>query len=243
MFADPRFDGDPLDVIDEKPSGEPNTSFDDSSVFEPVPDYNPTTDEEDYDNNKGAPVVGVGKVQVDIIHERVQILDPTGRLITESIKDYTKKTLLSNYASLDDFLQNWTNAAKRQAIIDILNESGVGLDILKEHVKNPNLDDFDLLCHIAFDKKPLTRKERAENIKKTDYLNHYEGLARDVLSKLIDFYADRGVEVIENPKVLQISPFNKMGDSEIISAFGGMSGFTTALYELRQNIYSNQYIR
>lgn len=184
------------------------------------------------------PVVGKGNIRVDILQERVQYIDPHGKLITESITDYSKRNIREKYATLSDFLINWTDKERREGILDALDETGISIETLREQAKNPDMDDFDLLCHIAYDKKPLTKSERANNVKKTDYLNKYKGIAREVLSTLLDMYADKGINVLDDTKILQVDPFRRMGDRKILKAFGGMKAFNAALHDLRSRIFA-----
>src|SRR5699024_6583803 len=127
-------------------------------------------------------------------------VDKDGKLITESLIDYTKKNILEQYARLDDFLKTWTEAEKKQAIVDELQESGVLLEAVREEVGKPELDDFDLICHLAYDKAPFTKKERAENVKKRHYLYQYSDIAQEVITALLDKYADDGIKEIEDTK-------------------------------------------
>ncbi len=184
------------------------------------------------------PIVGKGKVKISILNERVQYYDKDGKLITESITDYSKKNILHEYATLDEFLKAWNKDRRKQAIIDELKERGVLLDALREAAGNKDIDDFDLICHIAFDKKPLTKLERANNVKKRDYLNKYEGLARDVLSALLDKYTSDGISNLEDTKVLEIDPFRTIGALKIAKAFGGKKDFLKAIKELQDEIYA-----
>jgi type I restriction enzyme R subunit len=238
LFADPEFDGDPISIID---IGE-----DDPIPVEPEPTDPPSGDDGGWDD-PGDPgddpptprfKYRVNDVEVKIINERVQYYDKDGKLITESITNYSKKNILGEYATLDDFLQAWRESERKQAIIDELKERGVLLDALKEAAGNRDIDDFDLICHIAFDKKPLTKKERADGVRKRDYLNQYEGIAREVLSALLDKYAENGIEDVEDVKILQIDPFRAIGDvRKIIGAFGSKVSYLHAVRQLEDQIY------
>ena len=230
LFADPEFDGDPIVVIDD----DPNTPVD-----PPIePPVQPPGGKGD-DGEPPAPRVKyrVNDVDVAIINERVQFYDKNGKLITESITDYSKKNILGEYASLDDFLTAWNSDIRKQAIIDELQERGVLLEELRKESGNRDVDDFDLICHIAFDKKPLTKAERAANVRKRDYLSKFEGLARDVLSALLDKYANDGIADISGTMVLELEPFRAMGEMKIARAFGGKSGFLHTIKELQDEIY------
>ncbi|MGX8794303.1 EcoAI/FtnUII family type I restriction enzme subunit R [Oceanobacillus sp. M60] len=248
LFADSAFDGKP-EVVIELPGDEP--------VIDP-----PVDDEEDNpegfepkDGNDiiidpgGIDIPGsedddkprkyyIGDVAVSVLSERVQYVDKDGKLITESLIDYTKKNILEQYARLDDFLKTWTEAEKKQAIVDELQESGVLLEAVREEVGKPELDDFDLICHLAYDKAPLTKKERAENVKKRHYLYQYSDIAQEVITALLDKYADDGIKEIEDTKVLQLKEFAKIGSPmKIVKAFGGKEAYERAVQELTNEIY------
>jgi type I restriction enzyme R subunit len=179
----------------------------------------------------------VSSARVEIIGELVRYYDVNGKLITESIADYSRQQILGEYATLNDFLNEWNSELRKQAIIDELRERGVLLDTLRNAAGNQDIDDFDLICHIAFDKKPLTKSERANNVKKRNYLNRYEGLAREVLTALLDKYAENGIRVLESTQVLEIEPFREIGALQIANAFGGKQGFLDAIRDLQFEIY------
>ena len=161
-----------------------------------------------------------------------------GKLITESIRDYTRSKVQKDYQSLDAFLKTWTNAERKAVLIKELESHGVLIDALAEEV-GKDFDPFDLVCHIAFDQPPLTRRERAEQVKKRNYFAKYGTQARSVLEALLDKYADTGVENIEDIKVLTLDPFKSMGSApELISAFGGKPAYLQALKELEQQLYA-----
>jgi type I restriction enzyme R subunit len=244
LFADPEFDGDPISILD--------VGEDDPIPVDDAPDgddnSNPTIPPiyTDHDNGLGdngevgEPHIKyrVNDVAVKIINERVQYYDKDGKLITESITDYSKKNILGEYATLDDFLQSWNESERKQAIIDELKERGVLLEALKGVAGNRDIDDFDLICHIAFDKKPLTKAERAANVRKRTYLSRYEGIAREVLSALLDKYAENGIADLEQVSILQIDPFRSIGDMrKIMNAFGGKGNYLHAVRQLENQIY------
>lgn len=180
----------------------------------------------------------VGDVAVHVVAQRVQYYGPEGKLITESLKDYTKSKVKKDFASLDDFLKTWTGAERKAALIAELEQHGVLIDALAEEV-GKDFDPFDLVCHIAFDQPPLTRKERAELVKKRNYFAKYGEQARQVLNALLDKYADTGVENIEDIKILTLDPFKSMGSApELISAFGGKPAYLQAIKELEQQLYA-----
>ncbi|MBM1222702.1 DEAD/DEAH box helicase family protein [Ponticoccus sp. SC2-23] len=231
LFRDPDFDGDPVVIY---------TPGDDD---DPVPPDPPNDPDDDDDGPGGDEPVGTTKIRVsgvdaNIIAERIEYLGPDGNLITESYKDFAKKQVRSEFASLDDFIRTWNDADKKQAIIEELEEHGVLLENLAAEV-GKDVGDFDLLCHIAFEQPPLTRKERANNVKKRDYFTKYGEQARAVLSALLDKYADEGITTIESAKVLKLQPFDKIGTPmEIINdVFGGKDEYERALKELEEQIY------
>jgi len=247
-FADKDFDGEPVQIY-EPGSDDPIAPPDDV----PPTDENgetlsttPAEDEaivDDPQNGEPPPVAGrIRKVYVDgvtvrIIAERVEYLDESGKLITESLRDYTKNALKKRFATLDDFLKRWKSTERKQAIIEELEAEGLPLDPIAEEL-GKNLDPFDLICHVAFDMKPLTRRERAENVKKRDVFTRYGGQCRAVLDALLTKYADEGVLNLDDANVLKIDPFNKMGSVvQLIKAFGDRHGFEQAVHELQRAIY------
>jgi type I restriction enzyme R subunit len=221
LFADPEFDGEP-EPDDNFPSAPPprRTSNDRPALPSRV-------------------VVFVNGVPVELLNERVSYLDTDGKLIIESVVAYSKMNILDKYATLDDFLSEWNTSGRKQAIIDELKERGVLLDALRDAAGNRDIDDFDLICHIAFDKKPLTKAERAANVRKQDYLNRYEGVAREVLSALLDKYTSNGIADLEQVDILRIDPFRTIADlKKIFNAFGGKQKYLYAVKELQNQIYA-----
>ncbi|MDQ7058237.1 MAG: type I restriction-modification enzyme R subunit C-terminal domain-containing protein, partial [Ghiorsea sp.] len=179
----------------------------------------------------------VNGVNVAVLNERIQYMDGDGKLITGSLKDYTRSKVREHYHSLDDFLKTWNHTDKKKIIIDELTEQGVIFENLKE-VINKEMDVFDLICHTAFDQPPLTRTERANNVKKRDYFTQYGEQARKVLEALLDKYTDEGIENIEDMKILQVNPLDQFGSPiEIIQLFGGKKQYLEALSELEHEIY------
>ncbi len=247
LFADPDFDGDPVVVyepgVNESPV--PPDDIDDdrtktTTVNEPG-DYteskNPFEDINFQDGTKKIKRYVVSNVNVTIASERVQYFDANGKLITESLKDYTKKTLYQEFTSLDDFLNKWNLAEIKQVIIEELANQGIFFEALAEEV-GINIDPFDIICHVAWDKPPLTRKERAENVKKRNYFTKYGEKARKVLEALLEKYADSGITNIEETQILTINPFTKFGTIvEIINSFGGQDKYLKAVQELEQALY------
>ncbi|OUS20362.1 restriction endonuclease [Rhodobacterales bacterium 59_46_T64] len=231
LFRDPDFDGNPVVIY---------TPGDDDDPVPPDPPDDPDDDDggPDGDDPVGTTKIRVSGVDANIIAERIEYLGPDGNLITESYKDFAKKQVLSEFASLDEFIRTWNDAEKKQVIIEELEEHGVLLENLAAEV-GKDFGDFDLLCHIAFEQPPLTRKERANNVKKRDYFTKYGDQARAVLSALLDKYADEGITTIESAKVLKLQPFDTIGTPmEIINdVFGGKDEYERALRELEEQIY------
>lgn len=244
LFADPAFDGEPVMVYepknDESPVPPDEDVLDDNG--NPIElDYSNTTLDDSFidEESTGRVKYVIGEdVEVYVISERVQYYGPDGKLITESLKDYTRKTVRKDYQSLDSFLRRWTKAERKATILRELEEHGVLLDALAEQV-GKDFDAFDLICHVAFDQPPLTRRERAEQVKKRNYFTKYGEQARKVLEALLDKYADTGIENIEDIKILTLDPFRSMGTaSELVSAFGSKKAYLKALHELEINLYS-----
>ena len=180
----------------------------------------------------------VDDVEVRILNERVMYYGKDGKLITESLKDYTKKTVRSEYATLDDFIKKWNNEERKQVILEELTEHGVFLEALKEEV-GKDYDEFDLILHIAYDQKPLTRSERAKKARKEDYLSKYQGVAREVIEGILDKYQDEGRFDFDDVKLLELNPFNELGNPmKIAKSFGGKSQYRKALKELENNLYA-----
>ncbi|WP_425642727.1 EcoAI/FtnUII family type I restriction enzme subunit R [Marinomonas gallaica] len=240
LFADPRFDGDPEQVkvvsaldfeddtsLDNVIEGDEASGFTDADMIDPdtiqepdsgyqhdgaeawhTSDFN-LNNEDNHDPDK-IQKFHVQGVSVEIFAKRVQYYGSDGKLVTESFKDYTRKTVSKQFASLDEFVKKWQDADKKQAIIDELEEQGVIWSLLEQEV-GKELDPFDMICHIVYDQPPLTRKERANNVKKRNYFTKYDGVAQEVLSRLLDKYADEGVSEIENIQVLKVAPFDQIG--------------------------------
>jgi type I restriction enzyme R subunit len=226
LFADPEFDGEP-EVIFEPGPGEgpvPPDPGPEPDVDEPVP---------------GGTKYVVSGVQVSVMAERVQYYGTDGRLITESLTDYTKNTVREKYATLDDFLRRWTEAERKVAVIDELREQGVLLEELKEKV-GKDFDTFDLVCHVVYGQPPLTRRERAENVKKRDVFTQYGAEARAVLDALLDKYADEGLAPVEDLGVLRVRPLSDLGTPvEIVGRFGGRDEYLDAVRKLEEALYEN----
>jgi type I restriction enzyme R subunit len=242
LFADEAFDGPPI-VIYEPEGNDPVVPPDTDENGFPLPPDASDDSVIDGTDMDGEPDTGrvkyvLGDVPVYVVAERVQYYGPDGKLITESLKDYTRQTVRKDYASLDAFLRSWGNAERKAIILQELEAHGLLLEPLAEEV-GKDFDAFDLICHVAFDQPPLTRRERAEQVKKRNYFAKYGGQARKVLESLLEKYADTGIENIEDIKILTLDPFKEMGTaSELVSAFGGKPAYIAALHELEQNLYA-----
>lgn len=179
----------------------------------------------------------VNDVPVRVIAERVQYYGKDGKLITESLKDFTRRTVMQEFASLDDFINRWSAAEQKQAIVQEMEDNGILLEALTEEV-GKDYDPFDLICHVAFDQPPLTRRERAEQVRKRDYFARFGDKARAVLNALLDKYADEGIENIESLSVLKVQPLIELGTPlEIIGYFGGKEKYLEALRDLERELY------
>lgn len=257
LFADPNFDGDPVQVYrpsegesvipgDEQGDGADVGIAEDPEQYAADAGEQWTSDdplpEGDDEGEKRIKYV-VDNVNVAVVAERVQYLGPDGKLITESLKDYTRKRVRERFASLDEFLRRWSGADRKQAIIEELADAGVFWDDLIADVRKKLGDDpdpFDVICHIVFDQPPLTRKQRAEQLRKTGYFDKYEGSARQVLDGLLTKYTDAGIEPVEDVKVLRLDPFRTMGSPiELIHAFGGKEGYNDAVRSLEAALYES----
>ncbi|MGE0859544.1 MAG: EcoAI/FtnUII family type I restriction enzme subunit R [Gammaproteobacteria bacterium] len=231
LFTDPAFDGDPVQIYEPGANDPPLPA-------EPMDGDGPEgDDDQSTDTPPGARKYYVDDVAVTIASERGQYLDSSGKLITESLKDYTRKTVRANYASLDGFLSRWRDAERKQAIIDELAGQGVFLDELAEQV-GADFDAFDLVCHVAFDQPPLTRRERAERVKKRNVFGKYGEQARAVLEALLTKYADAGIRSVESMEILKVAPISRFGTpTEIIKLFGGKQPYLAAIHELESQLY------
>jgi type I restriction enzyme R subunit len=253
LFADPDFDGPPIciKVVNEEedpvPTDEETNNEDQLTTGNEAEDGFDSIDEienQDHvfpllDGEEVPKKYYVGDVEVKVAGERIQYFDPsTGKLITESLKDYTRKKVSTQFESLDAFIQRWSDADKKLAIIEELEDQGVLLEALADEV-GKDFDPFDLICHVAFGQPPLTRKERAENVLKRDYFTKYGEEARTVLEALLNKYADQGFANLEDINVLKVEPFSKFGTPmEIINWFGTREQYETAVRELEAQLYS-----
>ena len=247
LFADKDFDGEPVMIYEPKgddpvvPPDEIELDENGNPILPVVITGDPDANMDYGDDNvaaSGRMKYVLGDVTVYVVSERVQYYGPEGKLITESLKDYTRQTVRKDYSTLDEFLRRWSNAGRKAAILQELEEHGLLLEPLAEEV-GKGFDAFDLICHVAFDQPPLTRRERADQVKKRNYFAKYGEQARKVLESLLEKYADTGIENIEDIKILTLDPFKDMGTaSELVSAFGGKPAYMAALHELEQNLYA-----
>ncbi|MBO5739105.1 DEAD/DEAH box helicase family protein [bacterium] len=252
LFEDKEFDGEPVQIkevkeTEEMPADEQTKEeiidiIDEISKEETVVDIPPDIDLTDIETpTRKFYVNGVEVVQVG---ERVQYYGKDGKLITESLVDYTKKNLKEQFATLNDFIKKWSEADKKSVIIEELEEQGILFEELREEVKQKtgkDLSIFDLICHVTFDMPPLSRKERAEKVKKRNYFGKYSEKARAILNALIDKFADEGIMEIENRSILSFQPFDKFGTPvEIIKEFGGKDRYEEAIRELEKELFNDE---
>lgn len=244
-FADPDFDGEPVQIYEPEPNetpvppdieeegeiyGEDNNSTENDQQPPNIPF--PDSDEDDEPKK-----YYVNKVKVHVANERVQYYGKDGKLITESLKEYTKDNIVKEFKNINGFLERWTKTEKKQLLIEELAEQGILIEALKDDV-GKDLDVFDLICHIAFDKPPLTRKERAEQVIKRDYFSKYEGKAKLVLEAVLHKYIESGVTSIEETSVLKLKPLSDLGSAvELVNAFGKRKDFEKAIKELEDELY------
>lgn len=235
LFADPDWDG-PIE-IDEgfTPGGSrvPRGGSPEGGEGDPLVDPDPP---------RQMPVVDAEGCTVRIINKTVSVYDTNGKLLRqESIVDYTKSNILGTYASLDNFIRQWTAEEKKESIRELLRERGIDLELMKAEQAMSDVDDFDFICHVAFDKKPMTRRERANNVKKRDFLSRYSGAAREVLEALLDRYMNTGIYEIEKTDILKLDPFAKLGKpARIAGYFGGRDGYMQAVKALENAIYADE---
>lgn len=247
-FADPDFDGEPVQIY-EPGDYDPITPPEDAAVIEegdecvsPVPGPDEVVvDQPDITITDGLgerqTKVFVDGVAVAVVSERVEYLDANGKLVTESLRDFTRNTLRKQYASLDAFLRRWNGADRKQAIIDELADEGLPLEAVRD-LAGKDLDPFDLICHVAFDQPPLTRQERADSVRKRDVFTRYGPQARTVLEALLTKYEDEGLMNLDDVQVLKIAPFDRMGTAvQLVKAFGGRSGYERAVHDLQSALY------
>ncbi len=232
LFADPDWDG-PIEM-DENYHPKDSNGYRKAGPVQPGVIKEPPAS---YGTQK--PIVDRNGCKVQIIHKTVSVYDTNGKLLRqESIVDYTKENIQGEYASLDNFIRQWSAHEKKEEIRDLLHDRGIDLELLKADQNMSDVDDFDFICHVAFDKKPLTRKERANNVKKRDFFSKYSGVAREVLEALLDKYMNTGIYEIEKTEILKLDPFFKLGKpAKIAGYFGGKQGYLKAVKELEKAIY------
>ncbi len=237
LFADPEWDG-PIEINEgftaESKQTDPQTP----------PDGDGKERQDTPPEPRKKPIVDKNGCTVQIIYKTVSVYDANGKLLRqESIVDYTKENIRGEYASLDNFIRQWSAQEKKEQIRTLLRERGIDLEPLKAEQNMTDVDDFDFICHVAFDKKPLTRKERANNVKKRDFFSKYSGVARDVLEALLDKYMNTGIYEIEKTDILKLDPFLKLGKpAKIAGYFGGKQGYLKAVQELEQAIYTDEVV-
>lgn len=234
LFADPEWDG-PIEVDEGYGNQKPKD-------YSEIPDDTPGINEPDVNPERNPkPIVDREGCRVEVINKVVSVYDANGKLLrTESITDYTRKNINETYVNFDDFISHWNAAEKKAEITDLLRDNGINLHVLKQEKNMDDVDDFDFICHIAYGKKPLTRRERAENVKKRDVFNKYGAEARKVLEALLDKYANDGISQLENRMVLKLDPFRQMGSpANIAKLFGGNKQYFSAVKELENLIYNN----
>lgn len=227
LFTDPDWDG-PIEVDEGFTSGEGKNTQ--KRKEEDGGTVHPSTEK---------PIVDENGCEVRIINKTVSVYDPSGKLLRqENIIDYTRTNILGEYASLDNFIRKWSAEEKKEKIREMFRKHGIDIESLKQSQNMPEVDDYDFICHVAFDKKPLTRRERAENVKKRDFFSKYSGVAKEILEALLDKYMNTGIYEIEKTEVLKLTPFDKYGKpSNIAKLFGGKDGYLKAVKELEEEIY------
>ncbi len=250
LFADPNFDGTPemiketleeedISIVDDIEPTEPIIDIEDGSEIVIVNPYPPNIRPGGQVQEGRFRKVRVKGVEVSVMGERVQYLGADGKVITETLRDYTKRNITQEYTTLQSFLAKWNTAEKATAVIEELAAQGILIEALQEEV-GKDLDPFDLICHLAYDQPPLTRKERANQVKKRNYFTKYSTVAQQVLQELLEKYAEEGIENVESLKVLKIDPFDKIGSiKEIYLAFGGKLKYIEAIRELKQELYKS----
>ena len=233
LFADPDWDG-PIEIDPDFPKRTPPGPDPGPDPVSPPPPPPPNV----------KPIVGRDGCKVEIVHKMVSVYDANGKLLRqESIVDYTKENIRGEYATLDNFIQKWTAEEKKDKIRELFLERGIDLELMKADQNMSAVDDFDFICHVAFDKKPLTRRERANNVKKRDFLSKYSGVARQVLEALLDKYMNTGIYEIEKTEILKLDPFLKIGKpAKIAGYFGGKEGYLKAVKELEEAIYAEEAV-
>ena len=229
LFADPEWDG---EIEQNEDFEESNGGDNDSKGNEP-------SGNDESNQSREIQIVGKGGVKIAVLERIVQIYDTDGKLLkTEKIEDYTKESIIGTYQTLENFIQTWNGEQKKEIIRNMLKEKGIDLEPIKKGQNMSDVDDFDFICHIAFNQKPLTRRERAENVKKRDIFGKYGEAAREVINALLDKYAELGIYDIESTEILKQNPFTKFGKPARIAAlFGGNDKYRQALREIAAELY------
>ena len=231
LFSDPEWDG-PIEIDKNfNSSSMPNDSTEGNSDENQIPPNSIIPKEKPIVDQKGC--------KVEIINKTVSVYDIDGKLLRkESIIDYTRTNIIGEFASLDNFIKCWNREDKKEKITELFLKKGINIEKLKEEQNMKDVDEFDFICHVAFDAKPLTRKERAEGVKRTDFFGKYSGVAKEVLETLLDMYMNEGITEIETTSVLKLEPFKKYGTpSKIANYFGGKNGYLSAVHNLQSSIY------
>lgn len=242
LFADPEFDGEPVQIYEPGPNDSPvppdePTYGSGGAIIDDWPEDIEEMETEVESSGRRVNKYVVNDVPVYVVAERVQYYGPDGKLITESLKDYTRRVVRKEYGSLDHFLRMWTKAEKKRVVVEELEKQGVFFGALAEEI-GKDLDPFDLICHVVFDQPPLSRRERAENVRKRNYFTRYGGQARAVLAALLDKYAGEGIADIEDLSILKVPPINQLGTPvEIVKWFGGKKKYQAAMQELGRELY------
>lgn len=230
LFADPKFNGPDLQDEDYDPEGNEGKT--------PVCVCGEDPKVGDEPKNPHKKKVYINDVEVEVVSEMVQFYDKDGKLVTESLKDFTKRNVLREYASLDDFLNLWTSDEKRTVIVQELEDKGIFIEELRK-MYPANLDDFDLICDIAYGIKPLTRSERAKNLKVNEILNQYSDSCKKVLEILLDKYSNDEINDFSDSKILKLPDFNQYGNPmKIASMFGGLNGYIAATHQIQNALYA-----
>lgn len=239
LFADPEWDGE-IEQSEEfgNSSQENDVNKDGENNSESQEDS--TDSGENSRNKKTVQIVGKGGIKIKVLQRLVSIYDTDGKLLKqESIEDYTKESIIGTYQTLDNFIQTWNEEQKKEVIRNMLKEKGIDLELIKKDQNMTDVDDFDFICHIAFDQKPLTRRERVNNVKKRDLFGKYGEAAKEVINALLDKYAELGIYDIESTEILKQNPFTKYGKPARIAAlFGGNENYRQAIKELEKEIYA-----
>ncbi len=239
LFADPEWDGEIEQDEEFGNSSQENNAGKDGENNSESPEDS-TDSGETGRNKKTVQIVGKGGIKIKVLQRLVSIYDTDGKLLKqESIEDYTKESIIGTYQTLDNFIQTWNEEQKKEVIRNMLKEKGIDLELIKKDQNMTDVDDFDFICHIAFDQKPLTRRERVNNVKKRDLFGKYGEAAKEVINALLEKYAELGIYDIESTEILKQNPFTKYGKPARIAAlFGGNENYRQAIRELEKEIYA-----